>query len=89
MTEGVDNDGNVTVRAKRRAALLLAQRELLERLRPLLSQAAASLLHGIIIQSRTVPSMVARVGTEEVPLDAEEDRDAQSFGDHQAFVGDL
>ncbi len=89
MTEGVDNSGNASVRAKRRVALLLAQRESLERLRPLFSQAAASLLHGIIIQSRTIPSMVARVGTEEVPLDAEEDRDAQSFGDHQAFVGDL
>ncbi|HZO71659.1 MAG TPA: DEAD/DEAH box helicase [Ktedonobacteraceae bacterium] len=89
MTEGVDNSGNASVRAKRRVALLLAQRERLERLRPLFSQAAASLLHGIIIQSRTVPSMVARVGTEEVPLDAEEDRDAQSFGDRQAFVGDL
>jgi len=47
----------------------------LERLRPLLAQASASLLHGIIIQSRTVPSMAIRVGGEEVPLDAEEDLD--------------
>ena len=89
MTEGVYNERGALARAKNRVEQLTAQRERLERLRPLLSQAAASLLHGIIIQSRTVPSMVAHVGTEEVPLDAEEDRDAQGFGDPQAFVGDL
>jgi ATP-dependent RNA helicase HelY len=44
-------------------------------LRPLLAQASASLMRGIIIQSRTVPSMVAYVGGEELPLDAEEDTD--------------
>jgi ATP-dependent RNA helicase HelY len=42
-------------------------------LRPTLAQASLSLIRGIIIQSRTVPSMVARFGGEEVPFDAEED----------------
>jgi ATP-dependent RNA helicase HelY len=65
------------------------QRERLERLRTLLAQAASSLLHGIIIQSRTVPSMVAHVGEEEVPLDAEEDRDAQGLMDITTFAGDV
>ncbi|HEY6541270.1 MAG TPA: DEAD/DEAH box helicase [Ktedonobacteraceae bacterium] len=60
---------------KKRAAQLRLYREHLERLRPMLAQASSSLLRGIIIQSRTLPSMVARVGDEEVPLDAEEDID--------------
>src|SRR6266446_48474 len=60
-------------RARRQAEQLTVYREHLERLRPLLAQASISLIRGIIIQSRTVPSMVARVGDEEVPLDAEED----------------
>jgi hypothetical protein len=59
--------------ARRQAEQLQLQREHLEHLRPLLAQASSSLLHGIIIQSRTVPSIVARVGDETVPLDAEED----------------
>jgi ATP-dependent RNA helicase HelY len=59
--------------ARRQARQLERQHERLEQLRPLLAQSSASLLRGIIIQSRTVPSMVARVGDEEVPLDAEED----------------
>ncbi len=75
--------------ATRRTEQLLVQRERLERLRPLLAQAAASLFHGIIVQSRTVPSMVARIGTETVPLDAEEDRDAHGLNDAQTFVGDV
>jgi ATP-dependent RNA helicase HelY len=58
-----------------RAIQLQTNRESLERLRPLLAQATASLMRGIIIQSRTVPSMVAYVGDEELPLDAEEDTD--------------
>jgi hypothetical protein len=33
--------------------------------------------------------MVARVGGEEVPLDAEEDRDTQGLNDPQAFVGEI
>jgi ATP-dependent RNA helicase HelY len=61
--------------ARRRAIQLQTYRERLERLRPLLAQASASLMRGIIIQSRTVPSMVAYVGGEELPLDAEEDTD--------------
>jgi superfamily II RNA helicase len=62
---------------RRRAIQLKTFRERLERLRPLLAQASASLMRGIIIQSRTVPSMVAYVAGEELPLDAEEDTDPQ------------
>ncbi|WP_376796230.1 DEAD/DEAH box helicase [Thermogemmatispora sp.] len=51
------------------------QYERLTRLRPLFAQASALLMRGIILQSRTVPSMVARVDGEELPLDAEEDSD--------------
>jgi len=57
----------------RRARQLQTYRERLERLRPLFAQASTSLIRGIIIQSRTVPSMAAYVGGEELPLDAEED----------------
>src|SRR5205085_10060034 len=46
---------------------LAIYRERLEHLRPLLAQASALLLRGIIIQSRTVPSMVVRVAGEDVP----------------------
>ena len=60
---------------RRRAIQLQTYRQRLERLRPLLAQASASLMRGIIIQSRTVPSMVAYVSGEELPLDAEEDTD--------------
>ncbi len=62
---------------RRRAIQLQTYRERLERLRPLLAQASASLMRGIIIQSRTVPSMVAYVAGEVLPLDAEEDTDPQ------------
>src|SRR5581483_8497502 len=41
---------------KKRAAQLRLYREHLERLRPVLAQALISLLRGIIIQSRTLPS---------------------------------
>ena len=61
--------------ARRRAKQLQIYRERLQHLRPLLAQASSSLLRGIIIQSRTVPSMVAYVSGEELPLDAEEDTD--------------
>jgi hypothetical protein len=64
-------------RASVGAHQLRLQRERLERLRPLFAQASSLLLHGIIVQSRTVPSMVVRVGDEEVPLDAEEDSDPE------------
>jgi ATP-dependent RNA helicase HelY len=60
---------------RKRALQLQTYRERLERLRPLLAQASASLIRGIIIQSRTVPSMVAYVAGEELPFDAEEDTD--------------
>jgi hypothetical protein len=63
--------------SRRRAIQLQTYHERLERLRPLLAQASASMLRGIIIQSRTVPSMVAYVAGEELPLDAEEDADPQ------------
>jgi ATP-dependent RNA helicase HelY len=73
MTDGVVNERNVAGRTRERTLQLQTQRERLIKLRPLLAQAAQSLLRGIILQSRTVPSMVVRVGDEEVPLDAEED----------------
>ena len=85
MIEGVVNERTT----RNRVEQLSRQRERLTHLRPLLAQASASLLHGIIIQSRTVPSMVAHVGTEEVPLDAEEDRDPHGLADPQTFVGDV
>ena len=89
LTDGVGNNRGSASRARRLEEQLRTQRERLERLRPLLAQGSASLLHGIIVQSRTIPSMVARVGDESLPLDAEEDRDAQSLSDPQAFVGDI
>jgi ATP-dependent RNA helicase HelY len=60
---------------KKRAVQLRLYHQHLERLRPMLAQASTTLLRGIIIQSRTLPSMVARIGDEEIPLDAEEDVD--------------
>ncbi|GAC1427518.1 MAG: hypothetical protein PVS3B3_16040 [Ktedonobacteraceae bacterium] len=77
ITEGVANQRA----ARERAEQLAIQRTRLERIRPLLAQASASLLHGIIIQSRTVPSMVAMVEDEIVPLDAEEDLDPDILKD--------
>lgn len=76
-TFALDEDGSgsksARKRARRQAEQLTLYRERLERLRPALAQASLSLIRGIIIQSRTVPSMVARFEGEEVPLDAEED----------------
>ncbi|GER87064.1 hypothetical protein KDW_12260 [Dictyobacter vulcani] len=89
MVEGIYNELNTPDYMAKRNEQMLRQREHLERLRPMLGQAAASLLHGIIAQSRTVPSMAVQIGTEEVPLDAEEDRDAQGLSDTESFVGDL
>ena len=80
---------NTSNHDKRRTEQLHIQRERLECLRRLLGQAAASLLHGIIVQSRTVPSMAAHIGDEDVPLDAEEDRDAHGLDDAKTFVGDV
>jgi superfamily II RNA helicase len=76
-TEGVANERA----ARERVEQLRIQRTRLERIRPLLAQASASLLHGIIVQSRTVPSMVAMVEDEIVPLDAEEDLDPAMLKD--------
>lgn len=63
--------------ATNRSQRLRTHLERLTRLRPLLAQASSSLLRGIVMQSRIVPSMGVRVGDEEVPLDAEEDVDPQ------------
>ena len=68
-------------RTMRRANQLQVYRERLEHLRPLLAQASSSLLRGIIVQSRTVPSMVAYVEGEELPLDAEADTDPHDVVD--------
>jgi hypothetical protein len=75
LTEGVANERSAAANARNRAAQLVIQRERMERLRPMLAQASTSLLHGIIVQSRTVPSMAIQIGDEEIPLDAEEDID--------------
>lgn len=50
-------------------------RERLEHLRPLFAQASLALKRGIILQSRTVPSMIARVEEEAIPVDNAEDID--------------
>jgi ATP-dependent RNA helicase HelY len=60
---------------KKRNIYLRTQRARLDHLRPLLALAVSSLLRGIILQSRSVPSMTVQVGGEEVLLDAEEDAD--------------
>src|SRR2546422_5080224 len=79
LTEGVYDERSGVARARGRAEQLQLQRQRLERLRPLLAQATSMLLRGIIIQSRTVPSMVARVGDETIPLDAEEDTEPRDL----------
>jgi ATP-dependent RNA helicase HelY len=79
LTEGVYDERSAVARARGRAEQLQLQRQRLERLRPLLAQATSMLLRGIIIQSRTVPSMVARVGDETIPLDAEEDTEPRDL----------
>ncbi|GCE25696.1 hypothetical protein KDA_11800 [Dictyobacter alpinus] len=89
MVEGIYNELNTPDYESKRNEQMLRQREHLEHLRPLLGQAAASLLHGIIAQSRTVPSMAVQVGTEEITLDAEADRDPQGLSDTETFVGDV
>ncbi len=85
LTDGVANDRT----RRQRTDELEIQRTRLERLRPLLAQASASLMRGIIIQSRTVPSMVAQIGEEAVPLDAEEDRDSFDLDAPQTFNGEV
>jgi superfamily II RNA helicase len=86
LTDGVLTEQHQT-HTKNRVEQLQGQRVRLDHLRPLLAQASASLLHGIIIQSRTVPSMVA-ADPEALPLDAEEDRDMQGLISPEV-VGDL
>lgn len=73
MTDGQLDDEAAAKRSRVRLEQLRLQRERLEHLRPLLAQASAALLHGIILQSRTIPSMAARMEEPAVPLDAEED----------------
>jgi ATP-dependent RNA helicase HelY len=79
LTEGVADERTSASQARRRSEQLRIARERLQRLRPMLAQASLLLLHGIIIQSRTVPSMTVRVDGEEVPLDAEEDVDPRDI----------
>lgn len=66
LTDGVFDEPS----AKNRTRQLQTYHERLTQLRPLLAQAFSSLLRGIVMQSRTIPSMVARVSSEELPLDA-------------------
>src|SRR5258708_5761639 len=61
MTDGVFGDQNSTAYAKSQTEQLQTQRERLEKLRPLLSQASALLMGGIILHSRTLPSMLAPI----------------------------
>ena len=81
LTDGVANERL----QQRRGEELEAQRARLTRLRPVFAQASGLLLRGIIIQSRTTPSMAVQVGEEVVPLDAEEDRDQYDLESPQAF----
>jgi ATP-dependent RNA helicase HelY len=76
-------------RQQKQREQLRLQQERLTHLRPILKQAAASLMHGIIVQSRTIPSMVAQVNDEIIPLDAEEDRDPQELETPQTLATDL
>ncbi|HEX7737865.1 MAG TPA: DEAD/DEAH box helicase [Ktedonobacteraceae bacterium] len=62
-------------RAEQHAERLKIYHVRLERLRPLFAQATQVLKRGIILQSRTVPSMIARVEEEEIPVDNAEDID--------------
>ncbi|HEY0754705.1 MAG TPA: DEAD/DEAH box helicase [Ktedonobacteraceae bacterium] len=62
-------------RAEQHAERLKIYRTRLERLRPLFAQASQALKRGIILQSRTVPSMIARIEEEEIPVDNAEDID--------------
>lgn len=62
-------------RDEQHAERLKIYRERLEHLRPQFAQAALALKRGIILQSRTVPSMIARVEEEEIPVDNAEDID--------------
>ena len=62
-------------RDEQHAERLKIYRTRLEHLRPLFAQASQALKRGIILQSRTVPSMIARVEEEAIPVDNAEDID--------------
>jgi ATP-dependent RNA helicase HelY len=89
MTDGVMNERNVASHTQTQLTELQQQRERLAALRPLFAQAASSLLRGIIIQSRMVPSMSVQIEDSVLPLDAEEDRDSTGLHDSQTFAGEV
>ncbi|WP_052568554.1 DEAD/DEAH box helicase [Ktedonobacter racemifer] len=89
MTDGVMNERNVASHTQAQLTELQQQRERLAALRPLFAQAASSLLRGIIIQSRMVPSMSVQIEDSVLPLDAEEDRDSTGLSDSQTFVEEV
>src|SRR6266581_354246 len=65
LTDGVSDDSSI----KNRTRQLQAHHERMARLRPLFAQASSSLLRGIVIQSRTIPSMAATAALDEASLD--------------------
>jgi ATP-dependent RNA helicase HelY len=74
-----EEQGNMSHAAQRKAeqhdARLQIYKARLEHLRPLLAQAGTTLKRGIILQSRTVPSMLAHMEDTEIPVDNAEDID--------------
>ena len=64
LTDGVSGESS----AKNRTRQLQAHHERLTRLRPLLAQASSSLLRGIVLQSRIIPSMAVTSAIDEAPL---------------------
>jgi hypothetical protein len=70
-----DSSHAATRKAQEYAERLQNYKARLEQLRPSLAQASTTLKRGIILQSRTVPSMIARVEEEEIPVDNTEDID--------------
>lgn len=91
LTEGDEEQPGraISPQARKQAEELRVQRERLGHLRPQLARASATLLHGIIAQSRTVPSMAVSIGGEPVPLDAEADDDAEADISQQEVGEDL
>ncbi|HET8913343.1 MAG TPA: DEAD/DEAH box helicase, partial [Ktedonobacteraceae bacterium] len=65
LTDGVMDERNSEASARNRQNKLQVQYDRLTRMRPALAQAAGELFHGIISQTRSVPSMVAEVKGEE------------------------
>src|SRR6266566_3652089 len=64
LTDGVSDESS----AKNRTRQLQAHHERLTRLRPLLAQASFSLLRGIVLQSRIIPSMIVTSRADEASL---------------------